>query len=278
MDRDFLSVVAKRTGKPDEVESLFKKDDDGTEVLTDTWQETVTGWITDWQTDTNKRAQLHGASTTAKNYRKKLADALGVEDSSDEAIFSTIENLKGAPQPNKPPAHDGEFEKVAERLRTEREEWKRKATELESRIQRQDLTRAAHKRAMSHLSSINWNAGGDEATRAKRARHITDIIDAHIALGKLKLDEGELAVFAGEERAKDADYRPVSFEQYVSDLNVFGVHAGNPNNGSPQPTNAENGKHSPTGSLSADQLLDQYAKETDPAQKAELRKAMQALR
>lgn len=279
MDRDFLSVVAKRTGKPDEVESLYQKDEDGNEKLVDTWKETVNSWIDNWQTDTNKRAQLHGASTTAKNYRNKLAEALGLEESSDEAIFSTIDTLKGAKPPNgeAPAQPDGAFEKVAERLRSEREDWKRKYTDLQSQMQRAELTRAAHNRALSHLAKLNWNAGSDEPTRQKRTRHITDILDAHIALGKLKLEDGELAVYAGQERAKDTDYRPVTFEQYVSELNAFGVHAGNPNNGSPAPA-PSNGSAGSKGHLSQDQILEQYMSEKDPARKAELRKAMDMAR
>lgn len=279
MDRDFLSVLAKRTGKPDGVESLFTKGDDGNEVLVDTWKETVNGWIDNWQAETNKRAQLHGASTTAKNYRDKLAGFLELEEASDEAIFSTLEALKSPTPTSKPKAEPNvEFEKAAEALRAERDKYKRLHEESVSKWERENLTRAAHSRALEHLASINWNAGSDEATRQRRTKHIMDIIDAHIALGKLKKDGAELAIFEGGERAKDSDYKPVSFESYVSGLNAFGVHAGNPKNGSPAPvSNGSSGSKS-TVSMSMDQILDQYAKETDPERKAALRKAMKAHR
>lgn len=278
MDRDFLSVVAQLTGRPDQVDNLFIQGEDGTPKLTDTWRDDVTGWITGWKSEINQRAQQHGATTTAKNYRSKLAKALDLDAAEDDDIFAAIDGLKKSDPPKKE-SPDADLDKIVAPIRTERDQWKSKYEQLDKEIRRKELTRTAHRKALDHLASLNWNAGSDEATRRRRTTHITDIIDAHIALGKLKAsDTGELALYQGDELVRDEDLRPVSFEKYVSELNVFGVHNGDPSKSSP-PSNGA-GAHPPAGGsgLTQDQILERYLQEADPAKKAQLRKAMASLR
>lgn len=148
-----------------------------------------------------------------------------------------------------------------------------------TRAQQKSLRARVQREALGVLESSNWIAGEDEDTRKRRV----DTIFRLLEYNHLKEDEsGALVVLddSGNVR-KDATFNPVSFGDYVKEVNPFGFHKFDPEKKSPSP-NPQPGKPGQDkpkivirDHAHYEELRKQRNQERDPAKRQALVKELQ---
>lgn len=152
-------------------------------------------------------------------------------------------------------------------------------TEQLTQAQQKSLRARVQREALAVLESSNWIAGEDDDTRKRRV----DTIFRLLEYNHLKEDEsGALVVLddSGNVR-KDATFNPVSFGDYVKEVNPFGFHKFDPGKNSPSP-NPQPGKPGDTkpkivirDQAHYEELRKQRNQERDPAKRQALVRELQ---
>jgi len=107
-------------------------------------------------------------------------------------------------------------------------------TEQLTQAQQKSLRSRVQREALAVLDGSQWIAGEDEPTRTKRINTVFQLLDYnHLR----EDDNGNIVVVddSGNVR-KDATFNPVSFTDYIKDVNPFGFHKFDPQKNSPSPT------------------------------------------
>lgn len=148
-----------------------------------------------------------------------------------------------------------------------------------TQAQQKSLKDRVQREALGVLESSNWIAGEDEDTRRRRV----DTIFRLLEYNHLKEDEGGALVVlddSGNVR-KDATFNPVSFGDYVKEVNPFGFHKFDPGKQSPSP-NPQPGKPGQDkpkivirDQAHYEELRKQRNQERDPAKRQALIKELQ---
>ena len=195
-------------------------------------------------------------SKDGKGSKQLTAEELEADQIAQEWLNAKVKAMKEA--------HDKKLGTLTEQLTAAQQK------SLRARVQRE---------ALAVLDAAQWVAGEDEATRQKRIDTVFRLLEYnHLQ----EDDKGSLIVVddTGNPR-KDATFNPVSFTDYIKEVNPFGFHQFDPNKNSPSP-NPQPGKPGDTkpkivirDQAHYDELRKQRNQERDPIKRQALVKELQ---